>query len=77
MPFDFGSNKREKEPLFNTHLIDADDLDEINKITEMLNADERVLLVARQSRIKPGGSHFTPKLWLVFFNFYIHIHLKL
>jgi len=62
MPFGFGSNKREKEPLFNTHLIDADDLDEINKITEMLNADERVLLVARQSRIKPGGSHFTPNI---------------
>jgi hypothetical protein len=41
--FGFGSNKREKEPLFNTHLIDADDLDEINKITEMLNPDERVL----------------------------------
>ncbi|MDQ3868283.1 MAG: hypothetical protein M3250_01845 [Thermoproteota archaeon] len=39
MPFGFGSNKREKEPLFNTHLIDADDLDEINKITEILNPD--------------------------------------
>ncbi len=62
MPFGFGSNKREKEPLFNTHLIDADDLDEISKITEMLNPDERVLLVARQSRIKPGGSHFTPNI---------------
>jgi hypothetical protein len=49
MPFGFGSNKREKEPLFNTHLIDTDDSDEINKITEMLNPDERVLLVARQS----------------------------
>ena len=57
-----GSNKREKEPLFNTHLIDADDLDEISKITEMLNPDEKVLLVARQSRIKPGGSHFTPNI---------------
>jgi PH (Pleckstrin Homology) domain-containing protein/putative oligomerization/nucleic acid binding protein len=62
MPFGFDRNKREKEPLFNTHLIDADDLDEINKITEMLNPDERVLLVARQSRIKPGGSHFTPNI---------------
>ena len=51
MPFGFGSNKREKEPLFNTHLIDADDLDEISKITEMLNPEEKVLLVARQSRI--------------------------
>jgi hypothetical protein len=29
--------KKEKEPLFNTHLIDADDLDEINKITENVN----------------------------------------
>ena len=61
MPFGFG-NKREKEPLFNTHIIDADDLDEISKITEMLNPDEKVLLVARQSRIKPGGSHFTPNI---------------
>jgi hypothetical protein len=62
MPFGFSSNKREKEPLFNTHLIDADDLDEINKITEILNPEESVLLVARQSRIKPGGSHFTPNI---------------
>ncbi|MFL6402402.1 MAG: PH domain-containing protein [Nitrososphaeraceae archaeon] len=62
MPFGFGSNKREKEPLFNTHLIDADDLDEISKITEILNPEEKVLLVARQSRIKPGGSHFTPNI---------------
>jgi hypothetical protein len=62
MPFGFDGNKREKESLFNTHLIDADDLEEINKITEMLNPDERVLLVARQSRIKPGVSHFTPNI---------------
>src|SRR5687767_10437246 len=34
--------------------------EEINKITDMLNPDEKILLVARQSRIKPGGSHFTP-----------------
>src|SRR5918996_6142146 len=33
---------------------------EINKITDMLNPDEKVLLVARQSKIKPGGSYFTP-----------------
>jgi hypothetical protein len=26
------------------------------------NPDERVLLVARQSRLKPGGSHFTPNI---------------
>ncbi len=34
--------------------------EEINKITDMLNPDEKILLVARQSRIKPGGSHLTP-----------------
>jgi PH (Pleckstrin Homology) domain-containing protein len=28
----------------------------------MLNSDERVLLVARQSMLKPGGSHFTPNI---------------
>src|SRR3712207_4119346 len=28
----------------------------------MLNPDEKVLLVARQSRVKPGGSHFTPNI---------------
>jgi hypothetical protein len=40
----------------------SDDLEEINKITEMLNPDEKVLLVARQSRIKPGGSLHTPNV---------------
>jgi hypothetical protein len=35
-------------------------LEEVNKISEMLNPDEKVLLVARQSKIKPGGSYFTP-----------------
>ena len=43
-------------------LTDRDDLEEISKITEMLNPDEKVLLVARQSRIKPGVSHFTPNI---------------
>ena len=60
MPFGFGSSKEDhpiKEPL-----IDRDDLEEISKITEMLNPDEKVLLVARQSRIKPGVSHFTPNI---------------
>jgi hypothetical protein len=28
----------------------------------MLNPDEKVLLVARQSRIKPGGSLHTPNI---------------
>ena len=41
-------------------ITDKDDLEEVNKINEMLNPDEKVLLVARQSKIKPGGSYFTP-----------------
>ena len=63
MPFGFGDNKEknEKGPS-NTHLTDGDDLEDIGKITEMLNPDEKVLLVARQSRIKPGGSLHTPNV---------------
>src|SRR5215217_9453740 len=60
MPFGLGGNKQDsaiKKPV-----TDSDDLEEINKIAEMLNPDEKVLLVARQSRIKPGGSHFTPNI---------------
>ena len=60
MPSGLGTNKEDspiKKPV-----TDNDDLDDISKITEMLNPDEKVLLVARQSRIKPGGSHFTPNI---------------
>src|ERR671923_1820349 len=64
MPFGFGSNRKEeqKEQPLNTYLTDGDDLEEINKIREMLNPDEKVLLVAKQSRLKPGGFHFTPNI---------------
>lgn len=63
MPFGFGGDSKEEEKRqpFNTHITD-DDLEEISKITEMLNPDEKVLLVARQSRIKPGGSLHTPNI---------------
>jgi hypothetical protein len=33
---------------------------QVRKISKMLNPDERILLVAVQSRIRPGGSFFTP-----------------
>ena len=36
--------------------LDNNDLQEIKKIREMLNPDEEVLVVARQSRVRPGGS---------------------
>jgi Bacterial PH domain len=42
---------------------DKEDLDEINKIAHMLNPNEEVfVVVARQSRLKPGGSKFTPNI---------------
>ena len=63
MPFGLSGNKEEKEKLpSNTHPTDGDDLEEISRIKEMLNPDEKVLLVARQSRIKPGGSLHTPNI---------------
>src|SRR5215218_1990036 len=64
MPFGFGgdSKEEEKRQSVNTHITDDDDLEEISKITEMLNPDEKVLLVARQSRIKPGDSLHTPNI---------------
>ena len=34
----------------------------ITKISDILNPDEKVLLVAKQSRIKPGGSKLTPNI---------------
>jgi hypothetical protein len=63
MPFRFGDNKEENEKLHsNTQLTNSDDFEEISKITEILNPDEKVLLVARQSRIKLGGSLHTPNV---------------
>jgi hypothetical protein len=61
MPIGFG--KEEKGfPTSNTLITDSSDLEEISKVTEMLNPDEKVLLVAKQSRIKPGGSLHTPNI---------------
>ncbi len=63
MTFGFGDDKEENfPPIKNSLKIGGSDSEEINKIIEMLNPDERVLLVARQSRLKPGGSHFTPNI---------------
>ncbi|HET8856627.1 MAG TPA: PH domain-containing protein [Nitrososphaeraceae archaeon] len=62
MPLDFGDKKdKEKENEYSKKsLLDEGDLEDVNKIADMLNPDEKVLLVARQSKIKPGGSFFTP-----------------
>jgi hypothetical protein len=42
--------------------LNNNDLQEIKKIREMLNPDEEVLVVARQSRVRPGGSAVTPNI---------------
>lgn len=57
MPFGFG--KKEEVP-FKTDITDKDELDEIRKIADRLDPDEKVLLVAKQSRVRPGGSVTTP-----------------
>ncbi len=62
MPSGSGSNKEEDKKYsqyIKKPIINENDL-EVNKIRGMLNPDEKVLLVARQSKIKPGGSYFTP-----------------
>src|SRR5918911_2788334 len=43
-------------------ITDKDDLEEIGKISHMLNPNEEVFVVAKQSRLKPGGSKFTPNI---------------
>jgi hypothetical protein len=45
---------------FKTDITDGDELNEIEKIEKILNSDEKVLLVARESRLMPGGSALTP-----------------
>jgi hypothetical protein len=43
-------------------ITDSEDLEEIEKIRHMLNPNEEVVVVARQSRLKPGGSKLTPNV---------------
>ena len=62
MPLDFGDkeDKEKENEDSKKSLLDEGDLEDVDKITDMLNPDEKVLLVARQSKIKPGGSYLTP-----------------
>ena len=63
MPLDFGDSKEDKEKEnedSKKSLLDEGDLEDVDKIADMLNPNEKVLLVARQSKIKPGGSYLTP-----------------
>jgi hypothetical protein len=55
MPFGLG-RKGQSEVHFITDITDKDELEEIRKIANRLDQDEKVLFVAKQSRMKPGGS---------------------
>jgi len=57
MSFGFGKTNN-----LSVESLDNNDLQEIKKIREMLNPHEEVLVVARQSRVRPGGSAITPNI---------------
>src|ERR1041385_2580773 len=59
-PLGFG--RKQEFQTFTTDITNKDDLKEIKKIRHMLNPNEEVLVVAKQSRFKPGGSKFTPNV---------------
>jgi hypothetical protein len=56
MPLGLGKKDEAAEVHFVTHITDKDELEEIRKIAKRLDQDEKVLFVAKQSRMKPGGS---------------------
>ena len=47
---------------FSIQPLNSDDLNDIRKIRDVLNPAENVIIVARQSRILPGGSYVTPNI---------------
>ena len=57
-----GFGKKQEFQSFTTDITDKEDLAEIKKISHMLNPNEEVFVVARQSRFKPAGSKFTPNV---------------
>jgi hypothetical protein len=52
----------DKDAPLHTNITDQDELNEISRIKNMLNPNEKVLLVARQSRLLPGRSAMTPNI---------------
>ena len=65
MPFGFGRKddvRRYVKGAYHTKISDKNQLAEIEKVADRLEADEEVLLVAKQTKnvLKPGGSLFTP-----------------
>ncbi len=57
MPFGLG---KKEEASFTTDATEKDELEEIQRIAHRLDANEKVVIVAKQSRFKPGGSKMSP-----------------
>ena len=53
--------KKEIEYTFDRSQFDEDELSEIDRIKNMLDTEETIKAVARQSKIMPGGKLITPK----------------
>jgi hypothetical protein len=62
MPFGLGKKGDNDDVAATIESLGNDDLQAIEKIHEMLNPNENVVLVARQSRVLPGGSYITPNI---------------
>src|SRR5215207_954973 len=56
MPFRFGKENESEVHFITDNITDKDELEEIRKIANRLDQDEKVRFVAKQSRMRPGGS---------------------
>lgn len=59
MPFGMG---KKEQVSFTTDVTNKDDVEEIQKIAHRLESGEKVVMVAKQSRFKPGGSKMSPDI---------------
>jgi hypothetical protein len=56
MPFRFGKKDGSEVHFMTDNITDKGELEEIRKIAKRLDQDEKVRFVAKQSRMRPGGS---------------------
>ena len=56
----FGKKNNKDEKYYDTEITDEKALNEIEKIADRLDEGEKVLEVATQSKLKPGGANFSP-----------------
>ena len=56
----FGKKKNKDEKYYDTEIKDKKELNEIERIADRLDEGEEVLVIATQSRIKPGGAGLSP-----------------